>query len=184
MQCHFIIHFFNWKNVKLFGVLLSIEIVFSVRRLFTETMMSIDNKMPKSFILTVVVRSSCEILKNPSFLSHLYSLSLAKQIWCPGGSVPWCNVYLILTYSMEVTIVKFKVWFKNLYFFHFTDFFSSFSGKTISNFKDVHIIVPFAYLSSSYSKFEWAENVSVQARTKIWAVNKFAVRPVVSLKAR
>ena len=85
----------------------SIDIVVSVGRLFTETMMSIDNKTPKSFILTVVFRSSCEILENPSFLSHLYSLSLAKQIWCPGGSVPWCNVYLILTYSMEVTIVKF-----------------------------------------------------------------------------
>ena len=32
--------------------------------------------------------------------------------------------------------------------------------------KDVHIIVPFAYLSSSYSKFEWAENAAVQARLK------------------
>ena len=32
--------------------------------------------------------------------------------------------------------------------------------------KDVHIIVPFAYLLSSYSKFEWAENAAVQARTK------------------
>ena len=70
--------------------------------------MSIDNKTPKSFILTVVVRSSCEILDNPRFLSHLYSLSLAKQIWCPSGSVPWCKLYLILTYSMEVTIVKFR----------------------------------------------------------------------------
>ena len=33
-------------------------------------------------------------------------------------------------------------------------------------FKDVHIVVPFEYLSLSYSKFEWAENASVQARTK------------------
>ena len=32
--------------------------------------------------------------------------------------------------------------------------------------KDVHIVVPFAYLSSSYSKFEWAENTAVQTRTK------------------
>ena len=32
--------------------------------------------------------------------------------------------------------------------------------------KDIHIIVAFAYLSSSYSKFEWAENMAVQARTK------------------
>ena len=32
--------------------------------------------------------------------------------------------------------------------------------------KDVHIVVPFAYLSSSYSKFEWAENAAVQAHTK------------------
>ena len=34
------------------------------------------------------------------------------------------------------------------------------------NFKDAHIKVPFACLSSSYSKFEWAENAAVQARTK------------------
>ena len=32
--------------------------------------------------------------------------------------------------------------------------------------KDAHIIVPFAYLSLSYSKFEWAENAAVQACTK------------------
>ena len=32
--------------------------------------------------------------------------------------------------------------------------------------KDVHIVVPFLYLSMSYCKFEWAENVAVQARTK------------------
>ena len=32
--------------------------------------------------------------------------------------------------------------------------------------KDVHIVVPFAYLSSSYSKFEWAENAAVLTRTK------------------
>ena len=32
--------------------------------------------------------------------------------------------------------------------------------------KDVHIVVPFAYLLLSYSKFEWAENAAVQARTK------------------
>ena len=78
-------------------------------RLSTETMMSMDNKTPRSFTLVVVVpvRSSCKILEDPGSPSHLYSLSLAKQIWCPGGSVPWCNVYLILTYSMEETIVKF-----------------------------------------------------------------------------
>ena len=33
--------------------------------------------------------------------------------------------------------------------------------------KDVHIVVPFAYLLSSYSKFEWAENAAVQACTKM-----------------
>ena len=45
--------------------------------------------------------------------------------------------------------------------------------------KDVHIVVPFAYLLSSYSKFEWAENAVVQATLtqKSWAVNKFTVRP-------
>ena len=32
--------------------------------------------------------------------------------------------------------------------------------------KDVHIVVPFAYLTLPYSKFEWAENEAVQARTK------------------
>ena len=32
--------------------------------------------------------------------------------------------------------------------------------------KDVHIVVRFAYLLSSYSNFEWAENLVVQARTK------------------
>ena len=30
----------------------------------------------------------------------------------------------------------------------------------------LHIIVWFAYLSLSYSKFEWAENEAVQAHTK------------------
>ena len=29
--------------------------------------------------------------------------------------------------------------------------------ETKIDFKDVHIVVPFAYLLSSYSKFEWAE---------------------------
>ena len=38
--------------------------------------------------------------------------------------------------------------------------------KRSLNCKDVHIVVPFAYLLSWYSKFEWAENVAVQARTK------------------
>ena len=33
-------------------------------------------------------------------------------------------------------------------------------------FKDVHIVVPFAYLLLSYSKFEWAENAAVQACKK------------------
>ena len=32
--------------------------------------------------------------------------------------------------------------------------------------KDVHILVPFADLSSLYIKFKWAENTGVQARTK------------------
>ena len=32
--------------------------------------------------------------------------------------------------------------------------------------KDVHILVPFADLSSLYSKFKWAENAGVQACTK------------------
>ena len=32
--------------------------------------------------------------------------------------------------------------------------------------KDLHIIVPFAFLLLSFSKFEWAENVAVQACTK------------------
>ena len=39
------------------------------------------------------------------------------------------------------------------------------SDKIEENSKDVHIVVPFAYLLSSYSKFEWAENAAVQART-------------------
>ena len=39
-------------------------------------------------------------------------------------------------------------------------------------FKDVHIVVPFAYLSSSYSKFEWAENAAVQAHTKKFSGKK------------
>ena len=38
-------------------------------------------------------------------------------------------------------------------------------------------VVPFAYLSLSYSKFELAENVAVQARTKKLSGKKFAVRP-------
>ena len=40
------------------------------------------------------------------------------------------------------------------------------SDKIEENSKDVHIVVPFAYLLSSYSKFEWAENAAIQARTK------------------
>ena len=38
-------------------------------------------------------------------------------------------------------------------------------------------IVPFAYLLSSYSKFEWAERGSTGSHKKSWAVNKFAVQP-------
>ena len=39
-------------------------------------------------------------------------------------------------------------------------------GNSNSSSKDVHVIVPFAYLLSPYSKFEWAENVVVYACTK------------------
>ena len=39
---------------KLFGVLLFIEIVVSERRIFTETIMSIDNKTPNGLSLNVV----------------------------------------------------------------------------------------------------------------------------------
>ena len=39
---------------KLFGVLLLVEIVVSERRLFTETIMSIDNKTPNGLNLNVV----------------------------------------------------------------------------------------------------------------------------------
>ena len=35
--------------------------------------------------------------------------------------------------------------------------------QTVQLSKDVHIVVPFEYLLSSYSKFEWAENAAVQA---------------------
>ena len=51
------------------------------------------------------------------------------------------------------------------------------SIKVHTAFKDVHIVVSFAYLSSSYRKFEWAENVAVQARTKKLSRKKFAARP-------
>ena len=52
--------------------------------------------------------------------------------------------------------------------------------------KGVHILVPFAYLLSSYSKFEWAENAVVQARTKKLSGKQICVLydQVVSLKAR
>ena len=40
------------------------------------------------------------------------------------------------------------------------------SIKVHTAFKDVHIVVSFAYLSSSYRKFELAESAAVQARTK------------------
>ena len=40
-------------KLKLFDVLLSIDIIVLVRRLFTETMMSIDYKMPNSLSLNV-----------------------------------------------------------------------------------------------------------------------------------
>ena len=38
--------------------------------------------------------------------------------------------------------------------------------ETKIDFKDVHIIVPFAYLLSSYSKFEWAERGGTGAHKK------------------
>ena len=38
--------------------------------------------------------------------------------------------------------------------------------QTVQLSKDVHIVVPFEYLLSSYSKFEWAENAAVQACPK------------------
>ena len=45
--------FFNYRlKFKLFGVLLSIDNVVSVRRLFTETMMSIDNDTQNGLSLT------------------------------------------------------------------------------------------------------------------------------------
>ena len=44
--------------------------------------------------------------------------------------------------------------------------FSLPKNKSTVKVKDVKIVVPFAYLSSSYSRFEWAENAAVQARTK------------------
>ena len=40
------------------------------------------------------------------------------------------------------------------------------SDKIEENCKDVHIVVPFVYLLSSYSKFEWAKNAAIQACTK------------------
>ena len=40
------------------------------------------------------------------------------------------------------------------------------NGRDIRIMRDAHIAVPFAYLSLSYSKFEWAENMAVQARSK------------------
>ena len=40
------------------------------------------------------------------------------------------------------------------------------SDKIEGNCKDVHIVVPFAYLLSSYSKFEWAERGGTGAHKK------------------
>ena len=40
------------------------------------------------------------------------------------------------------------------------------NSKCYAIYKDVHIVVPFAYLSSLYSKFEWAENAAVQVSAK------------------
>ena len=48
----------------------------------------------------------------------------------------------------------------------FYKFVFKFNEHIYDIFKDVHIVVPFAYLLLSYSKFEWAENAAVQARTK------------------
>ena len=48
--------------------------------------------------------------------------------------------------------------------------------------KDVRIIVLFAYLLSSYSKFEWVKNAAVQARTNKLSGKQFY--QVVLLKAR
>ena len=49
---------------------------------------------------------------------------------------------------------------------HLKQFFSSTITVSEKLLKDVHIVVPFTYLLLSYSKFEWAENATVQARTK------------------
>ena len=47
----------NCLKIEPFGILLSIDIIITVRRLFTETMMSIDNKMPSRLKLILIVRS-------------------------------------------------------------------------------------------------------------------------------
>ena len=50
--------------------------------------------------------------------------------------------------------------------------------------KYVHIVVPFAYLPSAYSKFEWAEYAAIQAHTKFDRETNLLNNQVVSLKAR
>ena len=47
----------------------------------------------------------------------------------------------------------------------FISFFPHTFGSLLVFVKMLHIVVPLAYLSSS-SKFEWAENAEIQARTK------------------
>ena len=47
------------------------------------------------------------------------------------------------------------------------------ASKLTATYKDVHIVVPFAYLLSSFRKFEWAENAAVQACTKKWQTDKW-----------
>ena len=54
--------------------------------------------------------------------------------------------------------------------------------KALLWFQPRHIVVPFAYLSLLYGKFEWAENVAVQTCTKKLSGKQICC--MVSLKAR
>ena len=69
------------------------------------------------------------------------------------------NFHIILSFMLQWCSWKNKP--ENIFVFIYRVFYFS-----MDVCKDVHIVVPFAYLLSSYSKFEWAQNAVVQAHTK------------------
>ena len=79
-----------------------------------------------------------------------------SQIWAFYANIDISHHGLL--YDLDMESFKWPLFFSQIG--------DKISNLSYSQLKEVHIVVPFAYLSSSYSKFEWAGNAAVQARTK------------------